>query len=577
MLKREKMEEDKSAFHSVAFSYDDDNESKYGEDSTTSTTTITSPTRTTSTTTITSPTRTISTTPSVASPSVETKPQSSDEKPAADVKPEDGPFVPPFTVPHGITLPTTIKTHKIIDQTAKFIASKGPTVVDALKKKQANNAHFSFLNTDDKLHPYYLFLLATAKGEPLVLPKAVLLAAKSEKAAVPTVKLENSSTHTPDTPVSPTIIKTEISPIKSDIASPTYKPTSTPTTPFFSPATSPPSTTQSYGPINIPPDDVKSVIDKLISFVEKNGKQFEKVVKEKEKNNEKFAFLYPWNQYHSYYKSKVDQALAAIATAKAKEEAEKTKEEAAKTKEEAEKTKAAAIQEERVQIKKEKEQEEEDAKPEMITEYEITATTPTVAVLKVEKAPSVSASSAGSPVVINSPPSILDNLSKKYADDEKEKRRLERLQKAKVLMEAMKTPEERAREEAEKQKAKDLEFVEKLRQQLQEKEEQKRKDKEYEEYLRSKDRSKEFSSRSRRSRRSKSRSRSRSRSRDRDRKSKRRRSKSRSRSRSRSRGRDRDKDRDRDRKSRRKSTSRSRSRSRPRSRSRSPSRRKSRR
>lgn len=50
-----------------------------------------------------------------------------------------------------------------------------------------------------------------------------------------------------------------------------------------------------------PPPQVKAVIDKLVEFVAKSGAKFEQVVREKEKNNDKFAFLHPWNQYNPYY------------------------------------------------------------------------------------------------------------------------------------------------------------------------------------------------------------------------------------------------------------------------------------
>jgi Surp module len=56
-----------------------------------------------------------------------------------------------------------------------------------------------------------------------------------------------------------------------------------------------------------PPLEVKSVIDKLVQFVVKNGIKFEQKVKEKESNNKTFGFLHPWNPYNAYYKYCLEQ------------------------------------------------------------------------------------------------------------------------------------------------------------------------------------------------------------------------------------------------------------------------------
>ena len=61
-----------------------------------------------------------------------------------------------------------------------------------------------------------------------------------------------------------------------------------------------------------PPDDmeIKNIIDKLASFVARNGPEFEQMTKKKQENNPKFSFLYGGENYHYYtYKVTIEQQL----------------------------------------------------------------------------------------------------------------------------------------------------------------------------------------------------------------------------------------------------------------------------
>lgn len=49
-----------------------------------------------------------------------------------------------------------------------------------------------------------------------------------------------------------------------------------------------------------PPDDVKTVIDKMAAYVARNGDEFEEIVRSK--NDPRFTFLEPDNMYHPFYK-----------------------------------------------------------------------------------------------------------------------------------------------------------------------------------------------------------------------------------------------------------------------------------
>jgi len=84
--------------------------------------------------------------------------------------------------------------------------------------------------------------------------------------------------------------------------------------PPSSPVTVPP------GPIIIPPPDVQPVIDKMASYVAKNGRTFEDVVRSRPGASEKFSFLTPGDRHHNYYVHKLaiyttgsyDSALASL-------------------------------------------------------------------------------------------------------------------------------------------------------------------------------------------------------------------------------------------------------------------------
>ena len=51
-------------------------------------------------------------------------------------------------------------------------------------------------------------------------------------------------------------------------------------------------------------------MDKLATYVAKNGPDFESVIKAK--NDPRFDFLNPWNTHHSYYNLKKEEALASL-------------------------------------------------------------------------------------------------------------------------------------------------------------------------------------------------------------------------------------------------------------------------
>ncbi|CAN4097181.1 unnamed protein product [Withania somnifera] len=55
------------------------------------------------------------------------------------------------------------------------------------------------------------------------------------------------------------------------------------------------------GPLVEPPSQLKKLIDKIVEFILKNGKQFESTLMEQDSKHGRFPFLLPSNQYHPYY------------------------------------------------------------------------------------------------------------------------------------------------------------------------------------------------------------------------------------------------------------------------------------
>merc|ERR1719433_1997933 len=93
-----------------------------------------------------------------------------------------------------------------------------------------------------------------------------------------------------------------------------------PPPPALPPGPPPAQVTVPPGPIIIPPPDVQPVIDKMASYVAKNGRSFEDVVRSRPGASEKFSFLTPGDRHHNYYVHKLaiyttgsyDSALASV-------------------------------------------------------------------------------------------------------------------------------------------------------------------------------------------------------------------------------------------------------------------------
>jgi len=80
-------------------------------------------------------------------------------------------------------------------------------------------------------------------------------------------------------------------------------PTIAPIPPPAEKTSTPPPPPPPSGPIVIPPTELQTIIDKMASYVARNGRSFEEVVRTKDEN--RFRFLSPEDKHHNYYLHKL--------------------------------------------------------------------------------------------------------------------------------------------------------------------------------------------------------------------------------------------------------------------------------
>ncbi|CAD7086754.1 unnamed protein product [Hermetia illucens] len=303
----------------------------------------------------------------------------------------DEAFAPPqnLVIPPNIVTPETMKLHAIIEKTAKFISSQGPQMEILIKAKQSNNPQFEFLNQNNKLNPYYKFVLNAFKNGtypeqvPVVKPEN---SSNFEAKTIPTLDSTNSepqpqtvfahpaSIRIPTVKYKPSadcaytqlISKIKGVPIPQEQPNDVNSPDAAETTPtlYYSSYYAPnhgdhdvynqtdqhpaieqqqqkPIVVPATGGVEIkkissglmlaqcyasdteeetdtdeskphpvipqnftlPPDGLQNIIDKTAIYVAKNGIQFENILRTKQ--DERFTFLDPSDQYYPYYLHKV--------------------------------------------------------------------------------------------------------------------------------------------------------------------------------------------------------------------------------------------------------------------------------
>ncbi|XP_020554055.1 splicing factor, suppressor of white-apricot homolog isoform X3 [Sesamum indicum] len=281
----------------------------------------------------------------------------------ADAGAESSGFLPPFPIPGDLLhcLPPTEKAHQIIARTAMFVSKNGGQSEIILRVKQGDNPTFGFLMPGHHLHAYFRFLVDHPEllnsesdgnsqderikggGEPnnsngvggaLSLLGSVYGSGEEEEGD-DTVKTERDASQ--DSSVTDSIshgskkIESQAHMMKDESVSRnpilsnkekvltvkknslinasksgTVKGMEEKSRSVSAAADKAKSLTMGMTskiePLIVePPPELKRLIDKIVEFIMRNGKQFEATLIEQDSKHGRFPFLLPSNQYHSYY------------------------------------------------------------------------------------------------------------------------------------------------------------------------------------------------------------------------------------------------------------------------------------
>jgi hypothetical protein len=266
----------------------------------------------------------------------------------------------------GSALPQTFKQHQVIERTAKFVHKQGKKMEAMLKVKHGGNAAFQFLLVDHPLQAYYQALLKylgycpEAADLPTLLPSVEQPAeVASEAAEAPAEKAPAGGAHVaeqdsaampeagadaPAAAVASAAVASAASAEQADqmlakaIADAKQKldkereraacaeegaPASAGNGEHarsgegrLQEATHAVSTTcilkegdGIHQQIPVPPDEMLQTIEKLVRWILKSGRDFEKKVKERQRGDPRFEFLMPWNPYNAFYRQRLDDAF----------------------------------------------------------------------------------------------------------------------------------------------------------------------------------------------------------------------------------------------------------------------------
>ncbi|OMP04383.1 SWAP/Surp [Corchorus olitorius] len=259
------------------------------------------------------------------------------------------------------TEPPTEKLHQIMARTAMFVSTHGGQSEIVLRVKQGDNPTFGFLMPDHPLHPYFRFLVdnqellsrnsvgeenkadnaldqaVSVKGGGALsllgtvygsgedeegatehttevdrkdsvdagdnINKTSTDATEQKESSVSANKKDESATkHSAPLREKASLIKRNrsITTVKAGSAT-GLKKESDVSTAEKSRASSLPTISKIELPVVEPPSDLKRVVDKIVEFILKNGRQFEAVLVEQDVKHGRFPFLLPTNLYHPYY------------------------------------------------------------------------------------------------------------------------------------------------------------------------------------------------------------------------------------------------------------------------------------
>ncbi|XP_076892475.1 uncharacterized protein LOC143544211 [Bidens hawaiensis] len=279
--------------------------------------------------------------------------------------PEVPKFNPPFPVPDSLVqnLPSTEKVHQIIARTALFVSKNGGQSEIILRVKQGDNPTFGFLMPDHHLHPYFRYLVdnqdllhSKDNGQPeneekisnagaLSLLGSVYGTGEDDDggtdhqsssskecvsgntviadATVPLAAVKNMLPSDKDEAV---IKKNSLSNALKERRTSSAKKEeflgSLSSVPDKSRASSLPRIPKTELMLVDPPSEMKRLVEKIVEFIIKNGRQFETVLMEQDRGHGRFPFLIPSNIFHPYYLKVLQKAQESKVTVKSYNEKE---------------------------------------------------------------------------------------------------------------------------------------------------------------------------------------------------------------------------------------------------------------
>ncbi|CAI9295273.1 unnamed protein product [Lactuca saligna] len=282
--------------------------------------------------------------------------ESNDQK-NAEAESEVPAFHPPFPVPESLVqnLPPTEKVHQIISRTALFVSKNGGQSEIVLRVKQGDNPTFGFLMPDHHLHPYFRFLVnhkdllqsneeKTSNTEnptgALSLLGSVYGTGEDDDngtehpSSSPSGKDDFASWQTKTTILpagrdesvskqsldgAPIIRKNSfpnaVKAVKTSIMRKGESSTSSSVSGIRASSLPPiPKTAELM--VMDPPSDMKKLVEKIVEFIIKNGRQFEGVLMEQDRGHGRFPFLIPSNIFHPYYLKVLHTAHESKSTVK---------------------------------------------------------------------------------------------------------------------------------------------------------------------------------------------------------------------------------------------------------------------
>ncbi|XP_043216696.1 splicing factor, suppressor of white-apricot homolog [Amphibalanus amphitrite] len=248
---------------------------------------------------------------------------------------DDEPYEPPtsLNVPADMAQPATRRHADIIERTALFVARQGPQMEILIKAKQSENAMFDFLAFDDPLQPFFRHMVVMIKAGRYTIGAPKPNEEEEDEAYLhPALNLSRpdiapgraDGMYQPSANCAYQRLVKNIRSSRQAADSPTGSGTSSPV-PAAAPSASAAdssagragSPAAAAGPREaagrtapatapaLPPADVKLIIDKMASYVAKNGRDFEGIVMGR--GDERFSFLRDSHAHHAYYRHKLEQ------------------------------------------------------------------------------------------------------------------------------------------------------------------------------------------------------------------------------------------------------------------------------